>query len=164
MASRSKIESLLEEFLRGVKVNGEYQEIYVNPTQHEMDGVSVVLRPKTGDNLVDSKEAGAYLRYTAVPSKKLFVFSPYVLHDDVDHVLGVDTYSGDYIHGIARKVNGKWTTVEAHSMDHIVREHKKDEVKKFMNTDWSWMDKYILTAPFIKSYEPKFRRILGETS
>src|SRR5271157_4144185 len=158
-----KLGKLVEAFYSGIKyMGGEYKEIYINPTSTEINEVSESLRPKSEDNLVDSKIAGRYVRYTAIPSKKIFVFSPYILHEDLDRKFGIDTSKGEYIHGIARKIRGKWTTVEAHSMDHIVREHKINEIKKFINTDWSWMDKYILTTPFIRTYELKFRKIIDE--
>jgi len=157
-----KLEKLLESFYEVIKKHGEHEEIYVNPTSSEIDKVSKRLIPKEYDNLIDSKEQGYYIRYTAVPSKKLYVFSPYILHNELVRTFGIEVETGEFIHGIARKINGRWTSVEAHSIDHMVREHKKDEIRKFMNTDWSWMDKYILTTPFIKTYEPKFRRILGE--
>jgi hypothetical protein len=161
-----KLESILEAFLDGVKVHSEYYEIYVNPSNHEIDSVAEQVKPigheVSWDNAwMHSKEKDNYVRFTAIPEKKVFVWSPWALHQELDRKFGLKD-EDVYIHGIARKIDGKWTCVEAHNIPYMIKHHEKQEIKEFLKIDWSWLDRYILTMPLIRKYVPELRRELIE--
>jgi hypothetical protein len=157
-----KVDRLIEEFLDGIKVHNEYHEIYVNPISAEMDSVAEKIKPVghevSWDNAwMHSKEEGIYIRFTAIPGKKVFVFSPWILHESLDRKFGLKD-EDVYIHGIAKKTGGRWICTEAHNIPYMIKKHLKDEIREFLKIDWSWLDKYFLTSPVIKQFEPQLRR------
>ena len=161
-----KVDKLLEEFLDAVIVDKKYYKVYVNPSVAEMNSVTEYIEPR-GDEVswdnawMHSKDTGEYLRFTAVPGKKVFVFNPWVLHESLDRKFGLKD-EDVYIHGIAKKSGGKWICTEAHNIPYMIKKHLKEEIKGFLKVDWSWLDKYILTSPVIKKFEPQLRREIFE--
>jgi hypothetical protein len=157
MANRKKIDKLFEEFLDGIKHMGrDYKEIYVNPTESEMDEVAEIVEPHEGGGANDpggawmkyqKSKKEKYIRFTATANKKVYVFSPWIMHEDLDKKLGVKQTEAIFIHGIAKKVNGKWTMVEAHNVEYVMRSKEEDRKKDYASHDWSWLDRYILTTP-----------------
>ena len=110
MVNKVGLKLFLEEFFDGIKNSssgGEYKEIYVNPTPSEMDEVAERVNPDRNfgwDNawMKTQQVEDRYVRFTATPNKKVYVFSPWILHESLDGKFGVIESKDVFIHGIAR--------------------------------------------------------------
>jgi hypothetical protein len=164
---------LKEEFSQGVKIHNTYYEIYVNPSVREMDEVADKVDPKKEfgwDNawLKYQTKEGMYLRFTALPNKKLYVFSPWIIHEDLQNQLGY-TLEDVYIHGVARKINGRWTAVETHNIEFMIKHWDnphysivRKELKEFAKVDWTWINKYISISGLLATFTPKIKGLLKQ--
>jgi hypothetical protein len=165
---------LKEEFSQGVKVAGQYYEVYVNPSVREMDEVADRVDPKKKfgwDNawIKYQNKEGQYLRFTALPNKKVYVFSPFLLHEDLCKTLGYNLKEDTYIHGVALKINGRWTAVEAHNIEFMLKHwHEpevykriREELERFAKVDWSWINKYISISGLLSTFVKETKEKLG---
>jgi|WetSurMetagenome_2_1015567.scaffolds.fasta_scaffold40535_4 hypothetical protein len=176
LSNKINLEIFLEEFFEHVKyMGGEPKEIYVNPTFSEIDDVAEVVKPHIGGGANDPEGAwmkyqnkeNKYARFTALPNKKVYVFSPWIMHEDLDRKFGVRP-EDVYIHGITTKKEGKWICVEAHNIEFMLKHLHGDEgnvmmreLKNFAKVDWGWLDRYIVTTPLLQKFNPQIRKALG---
>lgn len=163
-----KLKKILEEFLDGVKINDEYYEIFVNPNQKEIAEAADIVDPSRDfgwDNawIKYHKKKGFYVRFTAIPNKKLYVFNPLIIHEDLDRKFGIKE-NDVYIHGIARKEGGRWKAIEAHNIEYMIRNKNKPEIMKelkaFAEVDWSWINMYLDIRSLLEDFKSRIEMIL----
>ncbi len=116
------LRELLEEFKDGFKIKDYYVEVFVNPSSKEMN---------------DASKKGC-VRFIADPkSKKVYVFSPLALHNDVSKKLKFGKWqvaSKENMWGVAWKVGRKWILSSSDSFKSLGDKRA---------TTWEWMKKYV---------------------
>jgi len=139
---------LQEEWADSFKTSHRYKnsestvEVFKNPSMKEMDEVAQNI-----DYDDDDEQKRKEIRYIAYgPTKTLYVFNPNTLHGYIAVHLKLKDYDKvPVVGGVATKINGKWTTTAAHNVDIFVNKATKE-------ADWTWIDKYIITTPYLKKF------------
>jgi len=136
------IKRLFEEFLTGMKTkySDEYIEIFVNPSKKEIE-ISA-----------GNSAEGSGFRFVATRKRKLYVFSPRVIHISALNAMekkvpGVSGYlSKDNLAGVASRSGSKYQIIAIHNQNlseiyQVIKWAKKNWLK------WSWLEKYNIVIP-----------------
>ena len=143
-----KLKKLTEELSDGFNIKDDYQEVYKNPSPDEINKVAGTISGDPG------------FRYFATPKRQIFVFSPKITHFqaikrmaakrrqwlDVDYLV-----APDIIAGIARKSGSGWVTIASHNITYAKTVLAKKNVRELLDRNWKWLDKYVLTTPFLNN-------------
>lgn len=123
-----KLRNLIEEFKTSFKNEGNYIEVFINPSKKEMSHVS----QKISD--------GTYLRFMADPeTKTVYVFKPDVLHAAIERKLKIPSLSPyRSLWGVAKNSNAGWRAIseDQASFSGLIR-------KAIASKNWDWVNKYI---------------------
>lgn len=132
----TRARKILEAFAKGFNksVMGgrkEYIEIFVNPTHKELMNAS-----------------GPYgVRFFADPKKKkVYAWNAEYIHLSVMPEIGYSYKDSNLLLGTANLKNGKWIMTTSDRM--AAHPQMSPETLKGI---WGWVDKYILTTPFLGS-------------
>ena len=163
------IRKIQEEFLSGVKGRlhpKKYVEVFVNPTNYEMEEVA-----KDGPR--------QEIRFFADGrNKKVYIFSNEEIHSTVLQGLGLAGY--DYktaftpkkqlLTGVAQKVNNKWTMTGSDAIGSLLysasskegtENWERDYLHMLFNTDWSWANKWIEVDEELNNFKKEYKAKSG---
>lgn len=139
---KSYKEWLTEDFATGFKLNGDYHELYLNPSKSEIQGFNKNIRL-----ILDSDD------------KKLYASSGDVLHDDSIKALKADGMLSDFnYNSYWRDGKGidRYLTFVIEGDDYYTdsitdlffndrgnKEQNVINIKKFLDKDFSWLNRFI---------------------
>jgi len=129
-------------------------EIYIDPSPEELMQAR-------------SKEFNAIRFIADAKHKHLYVFDAELMHASAwDRIVYTDKQIGSgnrYIHnssdlfpGIAEYKGGKWVVTECHMLQ--TEEPDFDQLKKFYEQDWSWLNKYIDAEDYLEEWKAAFEQ------
>jgi len=126
-----------------ISSHGSYYEIFINPSKKELIDVDKESQFEDG------------VRFFADPNhKEVYAISADVLHMDFSAYLSkkYNIYLSwtNSLSGIARNIKGNWVFVESDFMQAGWGDWQK-EIKKLLDTDWNWVNKYILVDEMIEN-------------
>ncbi len=144
------LQTFLEEFKGSLKnVRNQYTEVFVNPSMKEMDQVGQ--STSKARSIYRSSGFGNHLRFIATSNKKLYVFQPHTLHQEIVKKFNLASFP-DTFEGIAEKQGNIWKLVEAHDIERAIENINQGGsikiVKNNISIDWNWVNKWIQINPF----------------
>lgn len=134
-----KLKSLVEEFIANFNIQGQNIEVYAFPVSNkELASVSEVYNGVRSVRFIASSLM-----------KKIYIFSPEVMHYDVFKRLTKDAEinKSNALWGVAVYREGKWV------VDRMDTPYPSEHIQKL---DWSWADKWIEITDFIKNPEDRY--------
>lgn len=132
---------LIEEFVKGVKHDDDYFEIFSNPTFNEIKKI----------------ESFPYFRFIADDkNKKVYVFNSNLLHSYAAKNLNIFTYyipTDEYLfgEGVASVKSKKIIGDRMFFLEAAIHD-KLPIAKKVLKKDWSWVNKYVDINKIMREY------------
>lgn len=134
---------LNEEFYGGFKVNGEYVEIFKNPSKEEIRDVAN-----------DNRFGESFVRFLALYDiEDLYIWSADILHDEIDYKLDFVTYDEmiDKYFSSHGSFSGSEILIEKQDLDDLYNSKVRERIcREIIDGKYDWLSRYYFNIDVMK--------------
>lgn len=141
--------NLFEDWYKDINYYGTIFPIFINPSSSDYVELNKNSRHHAVRFIADNKQ------------KKAYVWDCDALHPEVRNIIQLTgNYAGsDILDGVAGLHNGKSILESSDYLDNLSSNSQwkdnRNKLLKILNTNWDWLDKYVLVTPYLQGIKYK---------